>query len=212
MGIIEQSLKTAILKRNINYAVHFTKAENLESIFKHGLLPVQKLNEHEIDYLWNDELRLDNCPDATCLSIEFPNYKMFYKYRMQDTKTDWVVLGINRSVLWKKDCAFCFDNAASANVNLTPIEERKGVEAFELLYKQYPDKPSRDVLNIKKSYPTSPQAEILVFDYIKPKDIFGVAFQHKSTKKKYEDCIPHGKEVKVIPDYFRYRNDYDHWC
>lgn len=138
-------MRNAVKNRGIKYLVHFTRAENLVSIFNNGLVPVNTLDEREMDYYYNDQHRLDNCCDANCLSIQFPNYKMFYKYRYENSGTDWVVLGIKNTVLWEKDCAFCVENAASSNVTSIPLQRRKGVNAFNKLYNDYPGKPSRQV-------------------------------------------------------------------
>lgn len=204
-------MRTAVENKGIQYLVHFTRAENLESILQNGLISVDSLDSREMDYHSNDEYRLDNCCEATCLSIQFPNYKMFYKYRCENPGSDWVVLGIQKDVLWEKDCAFCVENAASSNVTSIPLRRRKGVDAFNLLYNNYPGKPSRESLGISRELPTHPQAEVLVFDIIEPEYILGVAFNNLNDRNKYSDLIPPNMPVKVAPGLFSYRGDYEHW-
>lgn len=67
-----------VVERKIKYLVHFTRIENLSSIMSYGLIPVASLSERRIDYVNNDLYRIDGFENATCLSIQFPNYKMFH--------------------------------------------------------------------------------------------------------------------------------------
>lgn len=204
-------MKSVVKEFGVSYLVHFTNADNLESIFQNGLLSVTELYERGIGFTYNDEYRLDGYKNAICTSIEFPNYKMFYKYRKQYQNEDWVVLGIRRKVLWKKACAFCSDNAANARISSIPIEERMGVNAFRQLYAEYLGKPTRKILGIDKSIPTNPQAEILVFDDIEPSYIWGVAFETSQMKERYKHLLPDEVTAQVVPHLFKYRLDYEHW-
>lgn len=74
-------MKRFLKQRQINNLYHFTQAGNLLNIFKYGLLSREILEEEGIHSYFNDNYRFDNCPHAVCMSIEFPNYKMFYKLR-----------------------------------------------------------------------------------------------------------------------------------
>lgn len=204
-------MRTAVENRGIQYLVHFTRIENLGCILQNGLISVDSLDNCKIDYHPNDEYRLDNCCNATCLSIQFPNYKMFYKYRCENPDSNWVVLYIQKDVLWEKDCGFCVENAASSNVTSIPLDRRKGVDAFNVLYNDYPGKPSRESLGISSALPTHPQAEVLVFDIIEPKYIQGVAFNNLEDINKYSYLVPSNMPKKVVEELFSYRNDYKHW-
>lgn len=201
----------AVEQRGIKYLVHFTRIENLTSIFNNGLIPINNLERNVKNFFYNDELRLDNCRDANCLSIQFPNYKMFYKYRCEEPNSHWVVLGIKKSILWEKDCAFCVENAAGKRVTSIPLIERKGVAAFNRLYNDYPGRPSREELGLEAELPTHPQAEVLTFGIIEPKYVWGVAFKNLYEKNKYLHMIPSNIKVEVVPKLFGYRDDYEHW-
>lgn len=48
-------LEEIIKKRNIKRLFHFTRAENLFSIFEYEILPRSELNKRNIPYLWNNE-------------------------------------------------------------------------------------------------------------------------------------------------------------
>src|SRR5215470_3724401 len=84
------------LERAIPSLVHFTRLCNLPSILQRGLLSRLTLEKSSSAYcpVFNDLRRLDQCTDAICFSIAFPNYKMFYRYSM-DKRSDWVVIVLN---------------------------------------------------------------------------------------------------------------------
>ncbi len=74
-----KSVLSILEKRNIRNLIHFTRAENLLGIIENGLLPRDCLDADTC--IFNDEYRYDQCEDAVCTSIEFPNYKMFFSLR-----------------------------------------------------------------------------------------------------------------------------------
>ncbi|WAH60943.1 DUF4433 domain-containing protein [Pseudomonas silvicola] len=171
-------------EREISYLVHFTRLENLPSILQHGLFPVsdhQALRNHPII---NDEHRLDGHLDGTSLSISFPNYQMFYKYR-QTPNTEWVVLGIDPSVLWTKDCGFCRRNAATNEISQQPLDNLRTLAAFQGMFDEVEGLDTRQEQKLKTSDSTDPQAEVLVFDKIAPNLIFGVAFNSQLTRDNH---------------------------
>lgn len=203
-------LKDAVKERDVKILWHFTRLSNLESILDIGLLPRSQFTKFGLNPDINDEYRYDECSEANCLSISFPNYKMFFKYRKQDESVEWVVLGIKTDVLWQKDCAFCVTNAASASVRFIPLPERKGIAAFNKLFDEIEGKPNREKLKLPKFYPTDPQAEVLVFDRIEPEFIIGAAFNSEDKvniyKSRYSDF-----DFVQNSNLFSARVDYQVW-
>jgi len=195
--------------RKIPHLVHFTRLENLESILNHGLLTRGECAARQIASMNTDMQRLD-CQEAVCLSISFPNYKMFYRYRMENPNARWAVLGIKPSVLWEKSCAFCKENAASANVSCIPIEERRGPAAFSGMFDDFGEKV-RATLKIPDHYPTNPQAEVLAFDPIEPAHIFGVALQRPELVAIYSQRYGNTHRFVHGPSFFQPRTDYAAW-
>lgn len=204
-------MKHAVQEREIEYLVHFTRIKNLSSIFEHGLLPVASLSARQMEFKKNDQYRYDNCEEATCMSIQFPNYRMFSKYRFQEPNVEWIVLGIRKEVLWEKDCVFCIENAASNNETTKSLQERRGIEAFNRLYDEYPGKPTRNQLGLRKALPTHPQAEVLVFNQIEPSYIWGIAFKDVFTQNKYASLVPSNVKSQVSERMFKYRDDFEYW-
>ena len=209
-------IERIVSERNIRWLVHFTRIENLESILTNGLIPRNNFAELDSEPLTNDKIRLDGFLDATSLSIESPNYRMFWKCRCDAreqhsiTHENWVVLGIKPNILWEKDCAFCATNAANNAVVQIAIEERKGASAFGKLFSEVDEKPSREEMRINDRCPTDPQAEILVFDRIEPEFIFGAVFKDNKKIDSFREKFPQ-KKFKIFSDLFFPREDYNYW-
>jgi len=203
-------MKNAVKSREIEVVWHFTRLSNLDSILTHGLKSINELEQLELPTEVNDQYRFDGQTKAICCSIEHPNYKMFYRLRQENPEIDWVTIAIKPSILWKKDCAFCIENAASSNVASIPIELRKGVDAFNKLYEDIEDKPTRKEMRLHSSYPTNPQAELLVFDNIKPKHFMGVVTNQKAIANALQEKHE-GLKVLLHNGPFSARADYEHW-
>lgn len=196
--------------RNIKYLYHFTRLGNLQSILTQGLLPRDQCAARQITPLINDQLRLDYT-DGICLTIAFPNYKMFYPLRCNNPGVQWAVVAVRASVLWEKDSAFCRENAAKAAVTAIPLPQRRGLGALQAMYEDFPGVP-RNTLGIPPQYPTNPQAEVLVFEHIAPEYIVGVAFNDAALRRQYAAMIlPRPYEFLDAPRYFSARSDFQHW-
>lgn len=204
-------MDNAVKQRNISWLYHFTRLENLSSILADGIVPREVLEANNAEVKYNDGMRLDGQRGASCFSIGHPNYKMFYRLRQEDKKQEWIVIACKKEVLWLKDCAFCHENAASNNVTAIPIQDRKGIAAFEKLFASVDGKPAREEIKLHKSYPTNPQAEVLIFDVVEPKYIIGAFCQSTARanelKKIYQ--AKYQFVYKALP--FSYRSDYEHW-
>jgi len=133
-----QNIKAFCNQCGIATVVHFTRVENLPSILTYGLLSRKTLDSMDIEYVFNDGQRIDRYYDAICTSISFPNYKMFYRYRINDPQ-NWAVLLLDVSLLWELDCAFCQENAASNAVTRVPLQERKKFSALQLMFADLPN-------------------------------------------------------------------------
>lgn len=207
----DKILESFVNARGIEYILHFTRIENLDSILANGLIPRDELERTEMNSIFNDAHRYDNCRNALCCSIGHPNYKMFYSLRTNNPDTEWCVIGIKKDVLWNKNCVFCVENAASNNVTSIPINQRKGLQAFMKLFDEIENKPARNILDIPDYCPTNPQAEILVFDRIDSNDIVGVVFQSKQRADEYTRRYNWEDFFIYHRAFFCPRKDYEHW-
>lgn len=195
---------------------HFTRRENLQGILEHGLLPKNALNEMRIKYVANDELRLDGI-DGVCLSVSFPNYKLFWSFRAPDEDPlDWVVLDLSPSVVRSKLCIFNARNAAHNSMSKQTIAERTRMGALtEMFY----DQMLRSRLALPDDCTTDPQAEIVVPEPIEPELIDTVLFNLPATPDNRKVLDDYSKEFGTawqgkfipFPEIFKPRRDYEYW-
>lgn len=135
---------------------------------------------------------------------------MFYKYSKHN-REDWVVLVLKPSILWELDCAFCQENAASNNVTSIPLSIRKQANALRKMFADYGDIRREDT-KIPNSYPTHPQAEVLVFNPITPKYIDEVHFYSLISAQKWLNCYQgHEQNFYYGKHPFSPRRDYQVW-
>lgn len=199
-------------RREIEHLVHFTQRSNLETILeKEALLPVEHLERNEVEI--NDTSRYDNHPDALSLSVEFPNYSMFYKYQQEKDDAYWVVLTLDCSILWELDCAFYYENAASGKFRNVPLSNFKSAESFERMFHDVSYKGVtvlRENIEIPNRFTTNPQAEVLVFSDIPIRYVNEIFCESIDQKQFLENRI---KSISVNwnRSFFKYRNDYEIW-
>lgn len=194
-------------ERGIKLLMHFTRAKNLDSILARGLVPRNTLALEGFDG-FNDQYRIDGT-DAVCLSIDFPNYKMFYGIQRDHPGETWVILCIHPQALWDLDCAFCTANAASNGVTAIPLDQRKTLASMQAMYADWPGKV-RSELNLPNNYPTNPQAEVLALQGVPRRYIVGVLTLNESIRQELMAKYP-GVEMRASAGHFRYRRDFAHW-
>src|SRR5688572_4300451 len=102
--------------RGVLHLVHFTRAINVPSILVNGLLSRDELVARGLRHSINDLHRFDYLTGAVCLSVSFPNYKMFYRLRQENPTEDWVVLRLKPELVSQKRCAFSYSNAATREI------------------------------------------------------------------------------------------------
>lgn len=203
-------MKDAVKSKKIEHVWHFTRLSNLDGILSHGLINRQSILASGLPSEFNDDYRFDAQEDSICCSLGHPNYKMFYRLRQENPDSEWVVIVLKPSILWKKDCAFCVTNAASNEVTCIPVDHRKGTVAFHALFNEVVGKPPRSELGISDNCPTDPQAEVLVFGNVETKYIIGVVTQSKKTEKELKAKYP-DFDFLYHRALFSARKDYQHW-
>lgn len=204
-------MRKFIKQRGIQSLFHFTNIKNLDSILTRGILSSDTLDNYEIPYEYNDPKRLDGRLDTSCISISFPNYKMFYRYRM-NTDERYCVIELAPSILYEKDCIFCIENAASNNETRRSEYDKKGLRGLkQLFYNEY----IRDELRLPDCFPTNPQAEVLVHGTIDLSYIVGINFDNNITDNEIDSYIDRYNYLDIYFDYdqelFAPRFDYSYW-
>lgn len=216
-------IKQIIIDRKIKYLVHFTRLENLTSILKHGLVPVSLQEQRGIRSVKNDKERREGRMDCTSCSVEFPNYQMFYKYRMSIPDSKWVVLVLDINILLvdSRDIFFSYTNAGRAHQKTNRrFHWFRSPEEFENLFSQpwtlYAQNSfSREQQSISDNMPTDPQAEILISDIIDPQYIKHVCFNDQDDLSSYlnrNEITDEGtNRFCCDPTLFSYRKDFEFW-
>lgn len=209
----ENAIEKLLKRRKIRNLIHFTRLENLESILDKGLVPIDEHLKRGIKAVCNDAERLDLKPNCTSLSVEFPNYKLFYKFRKSSEKTRWVVIQVDPKVLLGKDREkyFCFTNAARVLPPVIDDRSLSWVSSFEKMF-------SNRIIGgdpIKDSYPTDPQAEILISGIIEPSFFKGIFFYSEDDlvwfTENYNEVKLKQVPYSVSQEYFKPRSDYVFW-
>lgn len=181
-----KEIRTLAEKFKIPHLVHFTRCDNLSSILQHGLRSVSGCHLDSIRAIRNDGMRLDGHLDGISLSVTFPNFRMFYKYRQLDTSADWAVLLLKPEVLWELDCGFYRHNAADSRMRHLSTKEMTTVDAFQAMFET---SGTPRELWLRACDPTDSQAEVMVFDTIDPCFIETVAFEDKPIAAKWANHV-----------------------
>ncbi|TRZ98047.1 MAG: DUF4433 domain-containing protein [Rhodocyclaceae bacterium] len=205
-------IRAVLKERQISCLLHFTRIENLASILREGIIPRSDLGDRE--FIANDGQRADGFPEASCLSIGFPNYKMLYKYQQQRIGSNWAVLQVSPDILAEMTCSYYQTNAAAfesrskAEINIAALQ---GAGALLNMFAE-PLNGLRNLLKLPSDYSTDPQAEVLAFGRIDPKHIKGVALLRPDleARQMLRDCAPL-IQVKSPSPYFYQRHDHAHW-
>ena len=164
---LHKSISKRAQERGIKHLVHFTRAENLASIFTHGLRGINYLRANNLLYDYNDEHRFDQRLDGVSLSVMHPNSLMFYKYRKQGKPGAWAILLLDTEVL-DRDCLFFKENAASNSERFKSADELRGFERFEQMFE------GSNFSHVPKDV----QAEVICMEPIPPNLIKMVVFQN----------------------------------
>lgn len=190
--------------KGVNYITHFTKIENLESILQNGILSKNILTSLGIIYNQSDNLRLDNKLDFICNSISFPNYKMFYAKRMEDSSQKWVVLEIDKSIIMHKLTTEFYN----ANSSSSYYDKFRCYNCNEALFNMFHIN-NRDI-SLPSNYPTDPQAEVLVKDSISTPYISYINLNYDDEKVK-KLTKEFNIECRYNKHLFDARVDYERW-
>lgn len=202
------TIESFVNGRGIKSLFHFTRLSNLPSILTNGLLTKDDCTRAKVDPEINDLYRHDGT-GAISATISYPNYRMFYRLRCDNSDVEWVVLKLDCSLLWRTRCAFSNTNAGDSSVYSTPIANRQGLTALQSMFGDY-EHIERANLKVPDHYATNPQAEVLLLDGATVNDITGVYFQKPVTYQRYQAQHP-TLRCHLGGGFFGPRSDYAHW-
>lgn len=106
---------------------------------------------------------------------------MLWKYRQAEPTEEWAVLAVDPSIIWQSEAAFCPYNAADRRIASREIGSLKGYAALNEMI-------GVDQRGVLLPYePVDEQAEILIFNVVRPDQITGVFFLDDGTRARLDD-------------------------
>jgi len=179
-------IKAEVNLRGVTALYHFTRCENLKSILSTGIQSVEDMEIDRISAIRNDEQRLDGKLNGISLSISFPNYKMFYKYRMNNVREDWVVIKIKSEVLYSLKCGYFEKNAADHRMRHLSAKDYNNYDAFTKMFRDSDDEAR---VGLAQYHPTDVQAEVMVFEKIPPHYIEALYFETEDVLSRWRSIV-----------------------
>ena len=200
--------RAALMERDIKSIYHFTRLENLPSILANGIRPVSQLRDEGVIFHHNDDERHDGHRDASCFSIGFPNYRMFYTCQQRHPNSKWVILVVTSQVLDDKDCMYFYTNAANRCFREIDRATLRGAEALNRLYGNldYRQRPA----DLNPKHTTDPQAEVMIFGTVEPDYISMILCKEEDIKEV--EASSGAKKVSSNNYFFKPRSDYEAWA
>ena len=186
------------IDRGVKWLYHFTNTENIEGIIQKGILSRHFQEKQHIVAKCNDPNEAGS--QYISVSIEWPNYKMFYKKRIDNPHERFAVVCI--SVFCLTECDFLMYSTNSSKDYGTAIVEN----ASELYY----NSSSRKYLSSAK-FPTDPQAELRILNCIPTKYIKAIYFESYDDLFAYLNTHEKNDKYRVANVLFSGREDYEAW-
>ena len=185
---ITDPVERCIAVRNLTKLYHFTAVENIASILRYGILSRKVLEERCINYIANDDMRLEHRLSHINCSLEYPNNTLLWKYK-SNSNNEFCLFEIDIQILkdrqWAKCCPF---NAAKYAGGM--ILQIKDIE--ELFYEPRP-------ATLPPNFTTDKQAEVLIYKIIPLKYINRIIFQNDFVANTYRNIIA-AYGIKTIVD------------
>ena len=177
------AIKRVAEERGISRLVHFTRVENLPSIFAKGLVPQ---SDTSIPRKLNNTV--DGNKDFVCLSISHVS-EMFFPMRDKDPPNkNWCVIVLNSALMWEKSCQFTPINAVSKILRGRNEAEFYGAQALEGMFAETVTNPKGEEENrpdgLQENMVTNPQAEVRVLGVVEARYVTEVHFHPDRAKEE----------------------------
>jgi len=206
-------------QRQIPFLLHFSLARNLPNVIEHGILPREELHAAGFIAYAATQYRLDGDDGAVSTSISAISRRIFEAKRKNTGTGDWVVLFLDRNVLWTHNCRFCFRNAATGEMQ-SHRGYLGGPWAFTQMFSDEMAPPNfkggayRADTGIPSFLTTDPDAEVQVFGGIRPETIVGAWVSRRDLAEVVQDTLNQlpGQERDVVVDEFApFSNGFSEW-
>lgn len=174
-----------LLEKNVTSLFHFTHIDNLSSIFSHGLLGPETLENLKISFKRTDSMRFDEIKNGVSVSISEPNrFMLRRKIYSEQSGLDLVLLQIDPTYL-SSFLFFAFPcNAASSKIKLYRSQEVRDFNSKEALEFLFNNIELRNKFNLNQNIPTDPQSEIMIIEDYPIFSIRSIHFQESQDEIK----------------------------
>lgn len=213
LDLLREGRQSIINERKISKLVHFTKIDSLEKIAQNGITTISE----DESIVGNDRLmeELDEYVNTSC---SFPNYKLFYKRRMENKLTEWAVISINPQIIIDNlDTIFLPENAGKFSMICKRTQNPnyyKTNEAFNDMFAEEINGKKRSTL-ISPFSPTDPQAEILIARCVNPEYFSCITVRENAPYKIRDKVKSLSKSLDIryreSNSAFSARADYKQW-
>ena len=197
-------LSDILINRGIDCFIHVTPIENLESILEHGILPVAECERRNIDVGYIPDLkRLDGNREATCFSVQDPNFDHFK--RIQDTGGAAVLI-VSVDLILDFSCSFYPHNASKSEYKYPPKGWNRKTwqqrsEWFEEMFTDDGSRKMRDGSPFPTNWTTDMDAEVQAFGNIPTDYIDKVAIDNVEHLKFFQAHYPDIEFTGFLPEW-----------
>ncbi len=194
-----ERIRLEVEARHIEHVLHFTQIDNLRGIAADGLLCRNALRSSGKAAWGSSRERWDGNDDAISLSLSAINQRMF-KFKTHGMEhLGWVVLLLDRSVLWTHRCRYYPENASTSWLKK---QTRRGVlEHPDSFFHMFSGVEHRSKYRIPDHLPTDKGAEVQVLDPINQGHILGAWVDHPKWVERVRTdlaSLPHPQfEVRI---------------
>lgn len=204
-AVREELLRFLQEERKVTTLLHYTPLENVPHICRFGLVPRAHLMIPAVRMALNprftDAVRDEDFLEKNCISISFPNWKLFFAMRQKFSRWQWAVLRLDPAAAAEFVCEFVPTNAAHPGSKHLP-----GLEAARRVFS---GASRRRELGLALEEPTDPQAEVLADSVIPISMIEEVLVESERARQWLLDRGV--DKARVEPEFFAPRRDYAAW-
>lgn len=210
-----EEIKKNIEDKKISKLVHYTRIENLYSILKFGLVPVDYQLRMGIQSVKTSIKPKEWEKLYTSCTIEHPYSYELYKKNQKNRKIKWALIFIDAKVLYSgENNVYFFNRPARFLLRKKKPKDFNNAEAFKSMFDKQINpggrRPFRRKKKLESFYPTDAGAEILIEGIIDKKFIECVCFETKKDMdayvNMYNENLLEDYNYLIYKDYFKKRD------
>lgn len=193
-------LKKILIDRNINHFIHCTPLENLSSILEHGIVSRKTLEKSDdVHGCITDPLRMDEHPEASCFSVQSPNFDHLRRIHKDFNHAAIIVVSVDLILNFK--CAFYPRNAAKNDFKYKSLNHWQWSDRFEEMFSNDGPRVTKDGSPYPRNWTTYADAEVLAFGQIAPELIEQVAIKNTNQRTHFKAKHPDMAFIEFLPEW-----------